>query len=98
MLITPPPILPELWAKSLAGFTGQPPVIDRSVEQTAAYAGAVKDVAEELGVPVVDAWTALTERAKQNEVSLASYLSDGLHLSAQGYAVVTEGEAPPWTA
>jgi len=41
-------------------------------------------------VHVVDVWTAIDAKAKEAG-GLAKYLSDGLHLTAEGYEVVTYG-------
>ena len=65
-----------------------PRVPDRDAENTRLYAEAVKEVGKEHGVPVVDTWTPINALAEK-EGSLDRFLSDGLHLTADGYAVVT---------
>ncbi|KAK4048738.1 isoamyl acetate-hydrolyzing esterase [Microbotryomycetes sp. JL221] len=55
------------------------------------YAEAVKEVAKELEVPVVDCWTAITSAARDTEEGLGRFLRDGLHLTPAGYAIVTDG-------
>ena len=58
------------------------------------YAEAAKEVAKEAGVYAVDTWTAITQAAER-EGGLSKYLSDGLHLSGEGYKVVTAGGSLP---
>lgn len=65
---------------------------DRTSENTRLYAEAVKEVGKEAGVPVVDAWSAITKAAAKENDGLDKFLADGLHLTADGYEVVTEGE------
>lgn len=59
---------------------------------TRLYAEAVKQVAQEQKVHVVDVWTAIDTKARESG-GLAKYLSDGLHLTAEGYEVVTFGKS-----
>lgn len=66
-------------------------VPDREYERTHQFAEAVKEVAGERALPSVDVWTAIAEAAARDG-GLERYLSDGLHLTAEGYAIVTNGE------
>ncbi|KDQ12349.1 hypothetical protein BOTBODRAFT_67540 [Botryobasidium botryosum FD-172 SS1] len=75
ILITPPPVNEKLW-------------LDRRLVRSREYADAVKQVAQEAGVGVVDAWTAIWESAGETEENLRDYLYDGLHLNAEGYRIV----------
>ncbi|RMD43353.1 hypothetical protein DV735_g1739, partial [Chaetothyriales sp. CBS 134920] len=76
----------------------------RSAENTALYAAACREVAASLGLPYVDLWTVLMTKAgwkgpgskdkligsKERERSLVldELLTDGLHLSSQGYQLL----------
>lgn len=83
VLITPPPV----WEEQLQFFNsnkGKPLLLDRSNERTQQYAQAVQALGQQAGLPVVDAWTVLEGPTARR----AQYLSDGLHLSAQGCAAL----------
>lgn len=67
--------------------------LDRIFETTEEYAEAVKDVAREEEVGVVDAWTLLWEAAGKVEKNLDRYLCDGLHLTRDGYQVCASSTA-----
>ena len=86
VLITPPPVNTH---KRKADLEARDPplALDRLFDTTKAYAEAVKDIAKEKGVGVVDAWTPIWEAAGQDEHALSKYLPDGLHLSEVGYQV-----------
>lgn len=89
LLLTPPPVDAPTRNHELA--TREPPrSADRDVERTRLFSEAVKEVGVEAGLPTVDTWTAIDEAAKRDG-DLGKYLSDGLHLSQDGYAVVTGG-------
>lgn len=91
--MTPPPVDAAVRAADL--LSRDPPrVPDRDAERTRQFAEAVKQVGKEAGVPVVDCWTPIDEAAKRDEGGLGKYLSDGLHLNAEGYKLVTAGEKP----
>lgn len=64
-----------------------PQRLDRAFETTRLYAEAVRNVAREMNVAFTDAWTALWRASGEDERSLNRYLSDGLHLNAEGYRV-----------
>lgn len=79
VLITPPPI-----------FVNQrpgEPWDTRNNVNTKAYADQVLRVGEETGVPVLDAWSLFWKYAGEEEERLRPLLSDGLHLSSNGYKV-----------
>ncbi|GAA5854754.1 hypothetical protein JCM5353_007618 [Sporobolomyces roseus] len=87
VLITPPPVDSNVRNNELTSRI-PPRVPDRDSEMTRLYAEAVKQVGQEQKVHVVDVWTAIDTKAKEAG-GLAKYLSDGLHLTAEGYEVVT---------
>jgi hypothetical protein len=64
VLITPPPI-DERQQREVDAQRGYPP--RRSAENTRAYAMKVKQVGEDMGVPVVDLWTRFMELAGWKE-------------------------------
>lgn len=86
ILITPPPINVQQWGARLAA-DDPPKALDRAFDITAKYAQAVRDVAAKEGVLIVDAFQALWSAAGQEESALTKFLSDGLHLTADGYTV-----------
>lgn len=79
MLITPPPVntfqLNPILKK------------ERNNESTKAYAEAVKTVGEETQVTVLDIWSAFWKWSGEKEEGLAPLLTDGLHLTGEGYKV-----------
>ena len=77
ILLTPPPFNPSQWSQPL----------NRTPEHTRKYAQGVKSVGEELDVPVVDVWSLLWEKAGEQEEGLRPFLTDGLHLTKEGYKV-----------
>ncbi|PPQ68503.1 hypothetical protein CVT26_003442 [Gymnopilus dilepis] len=85
ILITPPPINTIVWKADLES-RDPPAELDRFFDVTKSYAEAVKDIAREEGVAVVDIWTALWEAAGKEENGLTKVLGDGLHLNEAGYA------------
>ena len=86
LLLTPPPLSETMWARRQAA-KDPPRVLDRRFTVTRAYADAAREVAAEEGVHVVDVWSAIWKKAGEKEEGLAEYLSDGLHLTANGYKV-----------
>ncbi|KAF9507774.1 hypothetical protein BS47DRAFT_277948 [Hydnum rufescens UP504] len=80
ILMTPPPV-----------NVAQRPDEERSNERTKAYGVALRQLGEELEVPVFDVWTAISDRAGDKEDGLVPFLSDGLHLTAEGYKIVFDG-------
>ncbi|KAJ7903629.1 SGNH hydrolase-type esterase domain-containing protein [Mycena olivaceomarginata] len=63
-----------------------PPLpLDRLFDTTKQYAEGVKAAAAASKVAVVDVWTAIWNAASQDEQALSRYLSDGFHLTPDGY-------------
>lgn len=88
ILLTPPPVDAEVRARDLLSRSpARAP--DRSVENTHAFAQAVKDLGAARGLPVLDVWTAINDAAGRE--GFARYLSDGLHLTPEGYEIVSAG-------
>lgn len=85
ILLTPPPL------NSNQHTSG-----DRTFEITKKYAEALCKVGEKKGVPVVNVWQALYDAAKQKEVDLKKFLSDGLHLTSEGYEVRSQSPLSNW--
>jgi lysophospholipase L1-like esterase len=84
ILITPPPFnSKQSHVSELAGLIAA----DRRPEITKSYANAVRELGDKEGIPVLDAWTLLWDAAGKDEQNLAQFLTDGLHLNAQGYEV-----------
>jgi hypothetical protein len=76
ILITPPPVNTKQWDST-----------SRAFETTRLYAGAVREVGEKENVPVADVWTKIFDAAGRSEEACEKYLSDGLHLTSDGYNV-----------
>jgi lysophospholipase L1-like esterase len=81
LLITVTPSIPERWLTQLmhewvlSGSEAIPPQLDRTIGVTERYADACIEVARSSGVHVVDAWTALIEKAGGTDARLlAEYL------------------------
>ncbi|KAJ3508749.1 hypothetical protein NLJ89_g5584 [Agrocybe chaxingu] len=89
ILISPPPV--NTFQRRADLESRNPPLkLDREFETTRSYAQAVRDVASEKGVAFVDVWNLLWEASGQNEQELSRFLSDGLHLNAEGYRIMYE--------
>ncbi|KAG8859025.1 hypothetical protein FRB91_008892 [Serendipita sp. 411] len=86
IFITPPPIQEDRWAGLLAD-RDPPQEKDRTWEHTKAYVEAVKETANDLNVPYVDAWDALWRAAGEQQPALNMFMTDGLHLTKEGYEV-----------
>ncbi|ORY78422.1 SGNH hydrolase [Leucosporidium creatinivorum] len=89
LLITPPPVDAEVRGADLMA-RDPPRVPDRDAERTRQFAEAVKEVGKEAEIPAVDAWSRINEAAERDG-GLTKYLNDGLHLTAEGYKLVTVG-------
>ncbi|GAA5880735.1 hypothetical protein JCM3774_005694 [Rhodotorula dairenensis] len=89
LLITPPPVDASVRTADLAA-RDPPRGPDRDAERTRLFAEAVKDVARDCKLPILDAWS-LVDAAASRDGGLGKYLRDGLHLTAAGYQVVTDG-------
>lgn len=94
LLLTPPTYCPDMRREDTAKrFPGQEWKPDRSIERTADFAQAVKEVAAQLKVPVVDVHKAFEDFAENmageghRAKGLQPLLTDGLHLTASGYKV-----------
>jgi hypothetical protein len=86
ILITPPPVNTHQRVADLA--SRDPPLeLDRLFDTTKQYAEGVKEAAAASKVAAVDVWTVIWKAVGENEEALARYLSDGLHLNADGYTV-----------
>jgi len=86
LLISPPPV--NTFDRRAELASRDPPVeLDRDFEVTKRYAEAVRKVAKEEGVAIVDVWTKIWEAAGKQEIGLKGFLRDGLHLNAAGYDV-----------
>ncbi|KAJ2720794.1 isoamyl acetate-hydrolyzing esterase [Coemansia sp. Benny D115] len=86
VLITPPPVGEKMWARVCEEKYGEK-VLDRQNAVTRQYAEAAVSLADELGLPVVDMWTAIEERVRGSTMPFEGYeeyTSDGLHLNAKG--------------
>jgi lysophospholipase L1-like esterase len=90
LLITPPPVDTRQRAVVL-GRQDPPLPLDRAFEVTQAYAEGVKEAAAACKVSVVDVWSAIWKAAGEREEALNEFLSDGLHLTLDGYTVSVVG-------
>nr|GAT43985.1 GDSL lipase acylhydrolase family protein [Mycena chlorophos] len=84
VLMTPPPINDEQRAESRDALAP----VDRTFDNTEAYAKAVAQTGQELGLAVVDVWSAFWRVAGEEQDGLKGYLNDGLHLTSAAYEVV----------
>lgn len=86
VFITPPPVHHESrlefqirrWGKDKA--TGE---LERNMELSSQYASSVVKVAKELNYPCLNIWQMMQDATRGDE-RWSKYLSDGLHLSAEG--------------
>ncbi|KAI3737324.1 hypothetical protein L2E82_27322 [Cichorium intybus] len=88
VLITPPPVDEEgrqEYAKSLYGEKAMK-LPERTNEVTGTYANGCVEVAKELGVDSINLWSKMQETQGWQK----KFLSDGLHLTADGNGVVYE--------
>ncbi|PIA40596.1 hypothetical protein AQUCO_02500358v1 [Aquilegia coerulea] len=88
ILITPPPIDEEgrlKYARSLYGDKAME-LPERTNEMTGVYAKQCIEVANELGIPSINLWSKMQE----TEGWQKKFLSDGLHLTEEGNAIVHE--------
>jgi hypothetical protein len=61
--------------------------MDRSWEHSKSYADAVLELGKELNLPVLNAWDVIWKAAGAQTEGLVMFLSDGLHLTKEGYEV-----------
>lgn len=100
LLITPPPFSPDMRQADVAlRFPEETLELDRDIERTRSFARAVLEVASELSqtskkgliaaVEVHDSMEAAAVKVGNGdrEKGLKHFLSDGLHLSPEGYKV-----------
>uniref|UniRef100_A0A803L8L1 SGNH hydrolase-type esterase domain-containing protein n=1 Tax=Chenopodium quinoa TaxID=63459 RepID=A0A803L8L1_CHEQI len=86
VLITPPPVDEEgrmEYAQSMYGEKAMK-IPERTNETAGKYANQCITLAEELSIPSINLWSKMQE----NEGWQRKYLSDGLHLTSEGNAVV----------
>ncbi|NP_001357595.1 GDSL esterase/lipase At5g62930 [Zea mays] len=86
VLITPPPIDEEgreRFARSLYGQNARK-LPERTNEMAGVYAGYCVELAREMCIPCVNIWSKMQETEGWQKL----YLSDGLHLTQEGNAVV----------
>ncbi|NXS58735.1 IAH1 esterase, partial [Brachypteracias leptosomus] len=76
ILITPPPLQESAWEQACLAKGEK---LNRRNATTGQYAQACVQVARDCGTEVLDLWTMM-----QKKQDFSSYLSDGLHLSAEG--------------
>ncbi|KAI9477619.1 SGNH hydrolase-type esterase domain-containing protein, partial [Coemansia mojavensis] len=84
ILFVTPPAIGDKMVEEISRRDGHAP--DRKNKVTRLYADAVKETGKDLGIPVVDIWTAIEDAAdavSQYE-GYEQYLLDGLHLNARG--------------
>lgn len=88
VLITPPPIDENGRREYARAIYGENAVElpERTNETTGTYAKSCIEVAIESGVPVIDLWSRMQETVGWQQ----KYLSDGLHLTPEGNAIVHE--------
>lgn len=95
ILITPTPVCHEgrlrhqkdLYKEEATGK------LERTLELSGKYAEGAKEVANEMGLPILDLWTKMQQHAPSSSTGKSSwrdFLSDGLHLSASGNKFVGE--------
>lgn len=86
ILITPPPVHHDSRLKYQVErygdkATGQ---LERTMELASKYSDAVKAVAKELGYPCLNIYQSMQDSEPGTDEKWSKYLSDGLHLSAEG--------------
>ncbi|KAL1991234.1 hypothetical protein VTN49DRAFT_5738 [Thermomyces lanuginosus] len=99
LVLTPPPVNEHQLQAFDAEKGFQSP--SRTAENTKVYADACREVATAAGHPVVDVWTAMMTAAgwkpgqplvgskdQPPNGHLASFFTDGLHLTGEGYKIV----------
>ncbi|XP_072960997.1 GDSL esterase/lipase At5g62930 isoform X1 [Typha angustifolia] len=88
VLITPPPVDEdgrEEYARSLYGDNARK-LSERTNEITGVYAKKCLELAKEMHLPCIDIWSKMQETKGWQKM----FLSDGLHLTSEGNAVVYE--------
>jgi len=90
ILVSPPPVLPDVWTAHLNSQPGPAQANCKSEALTLSMAKEVGEVAKRLGATFVDLHTALM----CPDVNRRAALSDGLHLGRQGAAILLSLLAP----
>uniref|UniRef100_A0A8D0HDH0 Isoamyl acetate-hydrolyzing esterase 1 homolog n=1 Tax=Sphenodon punctatus TaxID=8508 RepID=A0A8D0HDH0_SPHPU len=80
ILITPPPLYEAAWEKECIAKGKRSATLNRLNSTTGEYAKACVQVAKDCETDLLDLWTLM----QKNKQDFSSYLSDGLHLSAEG--------------
>ncbi|KAI0702340.1 SGNH hydrolase-type esterase domain-containing protein [Cytidiella melzeri] len=88
ILLTPPPVNTYQWAQFLRTCDEPRETSDRTVERTKTYADAAIEVGKKEGVPALNLFGLFWDAAGGEEKNLDKFLSDGLHLTAEGYKLV----------
>ena len=86
ILLTPPPVNTQQRGADLSS-RNPPQENDRAFENTAKYAEAVREVARQEKLPIVDVYSRLWEGCGKKEGNLTKYLTDGLHVNEDAYKV-----------
>lgn len=87
LLVTPPPV-DERTVKELGHEA-------RSVDHTALYAEAVREITREIhGVVLIDLWKAVFDEVDSSGRQLDQLFTDGLHLNGEGYRIFYDLVAP----
>lgn len=86
ILITAPAIDESVRTADFARRTPPEPA-PLTAANTLLYVEAARDVAATEKVPLVDAWSLISNAAEKTEGGLRALLSDGLHLTRDGYQV-----------
>jgi len=87
VLITPPAFYHSAWKQCCIDNNRPPVSANRSDELAGKYASAVVEIAKELGVHYIDLWSEMHNLKPQGD-EWKVYLSDGLHLSRDGNAIL----------
>ncbi|KAL8278098.1 hypothetical protein RQP46_009558 [Phenoliferia psychrophenolica] len=88
LLLTCPPVDLAKWGVELLSKEPGGRAMDREESRTREFADAVLEVATQIGVPSIDVHEAIAKEAEGQQVGVGEFLSDGLHLSGAGYAIV----------
>ena len=91
ILMTPNPLR---WTSKLRESYGRSPYDPTDPDGfnvlLAGYAQAVRDVARDTGVSLVDAYQAYRDRAEREDVTVDDFLLDGMHPNARGHRLTAE--------
>lgn len=87
ILVTPAVLDEDMCREYLKSHYGLP--LDRFNHVVEQYAAAVKQVGQELGIPVVDLFSLLSSQGEAKQ-----FLSDGLHLSSHGSKLLADALVP----